>query len=188
MSKFLLAVSGPTAAGKGTILRVLKDSPERYTFSVSYTTRPPREGEIHAHHYHFITKEEFEEAITNDEFVEYEKVHDNLYGTKRADLGQILADGRIPVLEIDVKGVKNLKERYEGRVVSIFIEPPSLEVLIERLEKRGTEDEATRNLRISRIKEEMTYRDQYDHILVNDTVERAQKELLEILDKEEARG
>jgi guanylate kinase len=181
--KYLLAISGPSGAGKGTILEVLKNNPAKYEFSVSYTTRKPREGEIHSHHYHFINDDEFDAAVTNNEFLEWEQIHQNRYGTKRRDLEEIWNKGKTPVLEIDVKGVANLKKAYPSQTISVFIEPPSLKVLIERLKNRGTESEEVRNLRISRYQEEIKYRDQYDHIIINDTIKQAQQDLLDILKK-----
>ena len=184
MQKFLLAVSGPSGAGKGTILAALKNQPEKYQFSVSYTTRAPRPGEITSHHYHFITENEFKQTIVAEEFLEYEIIHHNYYGTKRKDLEQIIESGKIAVLEIDVKGVANLRKNYTGQIVSVFIEPPSLDILTRRLRERGTEDAATVQLRVSRYQEEMKFQSQYDYVIINDTVEQAQKELLEILKKE----
>jgi len=179
--KRLIAVSGPSGAGKGSVLTVLRGYPKKYQFTVSCTTRSPRPGEDPGVNYHFISLTDFEQLIKDGEFAEYEKVHDNFYGTKRSELEAIWQSGKVPIVEIDVKGVANLKKQFPDQVVSIFIEPPSFEILAERLKSRGTEDEVTRQLRLSRYEEEMSYQSQYDHVIINDSLERAQSDLLTII-------
>lgn len=184
MSKnnLILIYSGVAAAGKGSVSACLKNQPEKFSYSVSYTTRSPRPGDKDGD-YHFVTEEEFNLKIKAGDFLEWEEVHGYKYGTAKKDFDAILASGKIPVLELDVKGMENLKKRYRG-VISIFIIPPSVEIATERLKSRASESKEEQEKRISRYNLELSYKDKYDHLLINDDLERAQKELLEIVDNE----
>lgn len=182
MNKKIIAISGVAGSGKGSVWRVLKNYPDKFGISVSYTTRKRREGETDGREYHFVSDEEFDFAVKSDEFLEWEQVHLDRYGTKKDDFERIMASSKTPVLEIDVKGVKDIKKRFDN-VLTIFITAPSLEVAMERLKKRGTEDKKSFEKRIARYHSEMEYAKNYDHIIINDNLERAQKELLGIINK-----
>lgn len=180
LNKNVVIISGVAGSGKGSVWSVLRNYPDKFGISISYTTRPPREGETDGVEYNFISEQEFDQAVKNNEFLEWEEVHFDKYGTKKADLDAIIAKGLIPVLELDVKGMEHIKKMYDN-IISIFITTPTMEDAMERLKKRGTETEATLKKRISRYKMEMAYAKNYDYIIVNGDLERAQKELLNIL-------
>lgn len=176
----IIVISGVAGSGKGSVWSVLKNYPDKFGISISYTSRKPREGEANSVDYNFISEQEFDKAVKEGEFLEWENVHFDKYGTNKADFEQILASGKIAVLELDVKGMENIADKYKN-ITSIFITTPTMEDAMKRLKKRGTEDERTLEKRISRYKMEMTYAKNYDHIIVNDDLKRAQEELLEIL-------
>lgn len=180
MDQIIIAISGVAGSGKGSVWKILKKYPEKFAFSVSYTTRELREGEVEGREYHFISDEEFDLAVKNGQFLEWEQVHLDKYGTKKKDFEALIKSGKIPVLEIDVLGVKNIKEKF-GNVFSIFITTPSLEAAMKRLKKRGTEDQKSFNKRITRYHFETKRAKEYDHTIINDNLERARKELLRIV-------
>ena len=174
----LVVLSGPSGVGKTSICKRLAED-ERVVLSVSATTRPPRPGEVHGREYFFLTREEFEEKIRRGEFVEYNEVFGNgvLYGSLREELEKGLAlPGRYYLMEIDVKGARNVKEAgYEGRY--IFIAPPSLDELLRRLAGRGTDDPASIEERLKKARWEMEQRKYYDRVVVNDDLDRAVEEV-----------
>lgn len=177
----IIAISGVGGAGKNSMMEAFKRYPKRFAFFVSYTDRPKRDDDIAGESYHFISKEEFSKYIENNEFMEWEQVRGEYrYGRKKKDLDQIFESGRIPVMNIDVKGMEKFKKNY--RIISFFIVPPSLEEAIKRMRKRGTDSKEAIQDRIDRYDLEIGYKDQFDHIIVNDDLERAQKELLNIVD------
>jgi guanylate kinase len=182
-NKQIIAVSGVAGSGKGSVWGILKEYPEKFCFSVSYTSRAKREGEVDDREYRFITGAEFDKAIDGGEFLEWENVHLDKYGTKKKDFEELLSSGKIVMIEIDVKGAKNLLNKFEN-VLTIFITTPNLESAMERLEKRGTENKKSLEKRISRYNFEMEFAKEYDYIIVNDDLGRAQKELLEIVNRE----
>lgn len=178
----MIIVSGVSGSGKGAVLSVLKNYPRKFHFCISYTSRPPRSDDIPDETYHFISDEEFSEGIKRGEFIEWEEVHGYKYGRKRKDLDEAFKNGEIPVVEADVKGFKTFKKIYSN-ILSIFITPPSLEVAMERLKKRGSESREEVIKRIERYEMEMSFKKQYDHILINDELEKAQEELKKIINK-----
>jgi guanylate kinase len=180
--KPIVAISGVSAAGKGSVLQKLRQYPDRFVFSVSHTTRQPRVGEVHGQDYFFISEEDFEDKIKNNFFLEWMEVHEYNFGTSKNSFQSILDSGKIPVVEADVHGVENLKGLFEN-VHSFFIIPPSVEEAIARLEKRGTETKAQIAKRIERYERELAYQDKYDHIIVNDDLSRAQEQLLATVDE-----
>lgn len=166
----LIVVSGPTASGKSTLWRRLVERPH-VCFSVSATTRPPRAGEVDGRDYWFVSPAEFERRVAAGEFIEWATVHGRRYGTLRAEVERALAAGKDLVLEIDVQGAEQI--RASGfEAISIFVEPPSLEVLEARLRARGTEDEAEIQRRLAIVRAEMAEAQHYDHRVVNDDLER----------------
>jgi len=188
MNSFILVLSGVSGSGKGTLWRFLKDMPEEFANVISYTTRNTiRPNEVDGVDYHFVTLAEFDQAIENDEFIEWENVHQYKYGRKKADFEAALNSGKIPVLELDVKGMVKFQRLFPNQVVSIFVTPPTIEETINRLRLRGTETEAEIELRRERYEMEHSYRDQYDHILINDDLENAKRELLDIIEREKTK-
>jgi guanylate kinase len=152
----------------------------RLSFSVSSTTRAPREGEIPGKSYHFISEGEFTGMIKAGGFVEWAKVHVNYYGTSRKELDRIRGEGKIPLFDVDVQGGKNLKSALDDAVL-VFIMPPSISALSERLLGRNTEGSDELNVRISNARGEMSESVHYDYIVVNDTVDDAVDDILSII-------
>lgn len=183
----LFVISGPSGAGKGTLLAELRKQRPDLDLTVSATTRSPRPGEVDGTSYYFLSDEEFRRRIAAGEFVEWAEVHGHLYGTLVSEVKRLLAKGHSLVLEIDVQGALNVRKVYPDAVL-VFIEPPSLEVLEERLRGRGTEDEASIELRLKNARHEMELADQYDARIVNDTVDRAAQELGSVMRRFEMDG
>lgn len=183
----LFVISGPSGAGKGTLLAELRKQRPDLGLTVSATTRSPRPGEVDGTSYYFLSDEEFRRRIATGEFVEWAEVHGHLYGTLVSEVKRLLAKGHSLVLEIDVQGALNVRKVYPDAVL-VFIEPPSLQVLEERLRGRGTEDEASIELRLKNARHEMELADQYDARIVNDTVDRAAQELGSVMRRFEMDG
>jgi guanylate kinase len=179
----IIVVSAASGSGKTTIVRNLLSEMPELQFSISATTRDKRENEIDGKHYRFITELDFENKIRNNEFIEWEQFYDYYYGTLRDDVESKLNSGISVVLEVDVKGAVNIKRTYENAVL-IFIMPPSIEVLKERLIQRNTESKTDLRKRFERMEMELSYKDKFDYVVVNDKLERAQNEVLEIVKKE----
>lgn len=182
----LVVVSSPSGGGKGTLIRrVLKIVPD-IGYSVSFTTRTPRDGEVHGQHYFFVTPEEFRQMERAGEFLEWAVVHGNLYGTACAQVERELAEGHDIILEIDVQGADSVR-RVVSEAVMIFILPPSFEVLRERLISRGSERPDDLSLRLRNSRQEVqTYR-RFDYVIINDDAERAAAQLASIIYAERAR-
>ena len=171
----LLIISGPSGSGKGTIVGQLV-ADDKYAVSVSATTRNPRPGEVDGIHYFFKSVEEFEGMVEKDEFLEHARFCDNYYGTPKKYVEDQLEAGKNMILEIEVQGALQVKEKYKDAVL-IFTMPPTLAELRRRLEFRGTEDKATIDKRIKRAEEELEFLPQYDYLVINDTVEQAVKDI-----------
>ena len=151
-------------------------------FSVSATNRPPREGEEHGVNYYFLTDDEFRSAIAGDEFVEYEEVYPGrYYGTLKREIARITDGGHNVVLDIDVKGGVNVKRMYGDQAVSVFIKPPSVAALRQRLEGRGTEDADAIAQRVARAEFEIGFAPQFDHTVINDNLDEAITQVSDIL-------
>ena len=177
----LFVITGPSGAGKGTVLKQVMQSLEQLYFSVSATTRAPREGEVDGVHYHFLTKERFEELIANDRFLEYARYAENYYGTPLDPVEEHLEQGHDVILEIELQGALQVKKVFP-ELVLVMIVPPSLEELRRRLEGRGSESEETMKIRMDRIAYELAQKDKYDYVIVNDDLETAIKEVEQIFD------
>ncbi len=171
----IIIISAPSGTGKSTIINRIIDDPElNLGFSVSCTSRAPRAGEKHGVNYYFITDEEFCCRIDRGEFIEWEEVYAGThYGTLASEVDRVTGEGRNLLLDIDVKGAVNVKKRYGARALGIFIMPPSVEALGERLRGRGTDSEETIQHRLARAEEELSYAPQFDRTVVNDDLDTA---------------
>ena len=180
----LFVISGPSGVGKGTINRMLMDEfGDRVAFSVSATTREPREGEIDGTHYFFISRQDFEKRIANNEFLEHAEYAGTCYGTPRSYVLKLLQEGVSVILEIDLQGAIQVKERMP-EAVSIFSLPPSFEELENRLRGRGTETPERIERRLAAARHEMDMAHLYDYRIVNDDLEDAYQQLRSIFLKE----
>jgi len=174
MSNKLLIFSAPSGSGKSTIVQYLMNRELGLEFSISATSRKARKGEIEGRDYYFISTVEFRRRIDNNEFIEWEEVYpDQYYGTLRSELDRIWNKGRNAIFDIDVKGGMNLKKQFGNRALSLFVMPPSLEVLEKRLRSRATDDEEALKKRMGKAEYEMKYATQFDIIVINDSLEDA---------------
>ncbi len=182
MKHSLLVVSGPSGVGKGTLVKLLKAKRSDLVESVSCTTRAPREGEKHGREYYFLSKEEFQKRIQENDFLEYDEHFGNFYGTPKSFVKEMLKEKSV-VLEIDVNGALNAKKAFpESKLVMIV--PPSVEELKNRLKGRGSETEEQIENRLKRLDFELSQKDKYDFVIVNDNLDQALLDLEKILDKE----
>jgi guanylate kinase len=178
----LIVFSAPSGGGKTTIVRYILSKFPELVFSVSATTRKRRDVEINGKDYFFISEDEFKKKIENDEFIEWEKFYGYYYGTLKSFVNNLLEEGKTVVLELDVKGAVHIREQYPDAVL-IFIRPPSLEVLKERLKKRNTETEEDFKKRIRRASMELEYEKYFDYVLINDDLEKTKSEAEKIIKK-----
>jgi guanylate kinase len=183
-----LIFSAPSGSGKTTVVNhLLVEMPDKLAFSISATTRNPRPNEVHGREYYFLSEEEFKNKVAEGAFVEHEMVYKGLhYGTLKAEVERLWAEGKCVLFDVDVKGGVNLQKQFgKEKSKSIFLKPPSIEILMERLTKRSTEVEHMLKERISKAKEELSYEDKYDIVLVNDVLEetlyQAEKLVLDFL-------
>ncbi len=173
MSEGILVIfSGPSGSGKGTVLKDFLAKRDDARVSISMTTREPRNGEADGVHYYFVTREYFEKKIADNKMLEYAEYNQNMYGTPKDPVDEMLKAGKIVILEIEVQGAEKIRKSYPD-AVSIFLMPPSMRVLEERLRGRNSEDEETVNHRLVIAREEIRRASEYDYIVVNDTVENA---------------
>lgn len=173
----LIIFSAPSGAGKTTIVHHLLHKMPNLAFSVSATTRTKRGEEVDGRDYYFISKEEFLHRIAKKEFVEFEEVYtDNFYGTLRTEIERLWQAGKQVIFDIDVEGGLHLKKKYGADALAIFVQPPSLEVLIERLRGRGTDSEEKLKERIVKAEKELAYANQFDIILKNNDLQTACEE------------
>ncbi len=180
----VIIVSAPSGSGKSTIVNwLMQEHPELHlAFSVSCTSRPPRGTEQNGVEYFFLSVEEFREKIEAGEFLEYEEVYKNCYyGTLKRQVERQLRSGQNVVFDVDVKGGVNIKRYYGDRALSLFIQPPSIAELRRRLEKRGTDTPEAINDRIAKAEYELTFAPQFDHVIVNDNLDIAKQETLQIV-------
>ncbi len=181
MNKKLFVISGCSGVGKGTVINeFMKRNCEDFVLSVSCTTRNPRPGEVDGVNYFFISKEEFEQNIKDEKFLEYANFAGNYYGTKKKYVQQKMEEGFNVLLEIDTQGALQVKSKMPESVL-IFIAPPSIEELEHRLRGRHTEDEETIQKRLAQVKTELERSGQYDYTVINDSVERAVQEIEKIV-------
>lgn len=183
---FLLVLSGPSGSGKGTVSKALMERNNDIVFSVSATTRSPRATEVDGENYFFYTKEKFDEMIKNDEFLEYAFVHTNYYGTPKKFVLEEIEKGEIVLLEIDVQGALQIKKNCK-EAVFIFLLPPTMGELRNRIVKRGTESEEDINTRFSNAFKELDFVGEYDFFIVNDKVDLAVLDIEAIIHSERLR-
>lgn len=178
----LIIFSAPSGSGKSTIINYLLKQNLNLAFSISATSRPPRGTEQHGVEYFFLSPEEFRQRIANDEFLEYEEVYeDRFYGTLKAQVERQLEAGQNVVFDVDVVGGCNIKQYYGNRALSIFIQPPSIEELRKRLEGRGTDAPEVIEDRLAKASYELTFAPKFDKVVVNDDLEKAQAETLQLI-------
>ncbi|XP_042206353.1 guanylate kinase-like isoform X2 [Homarus americanus] len=179
-----LVLCGPSGVGKSTLQKkLLEEFGPHFGFSVSHTTRSPREGEEHGKHYYFVTRQEMQEAIDKGEFIEHAEYSGNLYGTSKKAVHNVLGNGRICILDIDTQGVMQVK-KTDLQAQFVFIRPPSIEDLVKRLQARGTETEESLNKRLTTAKKELEYgavKGNFDKVIINDNVEEAYQELRDFM-------
>jgi len=178
----LFIVSAPSGAGKTTLCRAVRDHFPDLQYSISYTTRPPRPGEQDGIDYHFITTREFEEAIRSGRWAEWARVHGHYYGTSAEFLDRCLGAGQDILLDIDVEGTRQILKRYPDSV-TIFLMPPSLEVLRQRLDSRGTDSSEVIGRRLQNAEREMAQKDLYRHVIVNDRLPQAVADMVAVFEK-----
>jgi len=172
MMKQLIVLSAPSGAGKTTVAKHLLATFPKLRFSVSATTRTMRPGEQHARDSFFLSREEFAERLRHEDLIEYEEIFGNYYGTLRSVVEQAMARGEFLVFDVDVKGALSLRNAFPNDTLLLFIAPPNLEVLADRLRNRHTETDEQVALRLSRAEMEMSLRDQFDDVIVNDDLQR----------------
>lgn len=176
----LIVVSGFSGAGKGTLMKKLLSEYDNYALSVSATTRTPRNGEVEGREYFFKSRQEFEKLIENDELIEYASFCNNYYGTPKDYVFKQRKSGKNVILEIEVQGALKVKEKYPDAVL-IFVTPPDVDTLRERLKGRGTEGERDIRARLSQAAREAEFMKSYDYVLINDNLETAVRELNSII-------
>jgi guanylate kinase len=183
--KQLFIFSAPSGAGKTTIARhLLEQYPQQMTFSISATTRHKRPSEQHGRDYYFLSRAEFEASIERGEFAEYEEFFGNYYGTLKSEITRALAAGKCLVFDVDVKGALSLKRAYPEESLLIFVAPPSMEELRQRLRARNTESEEQLHLRFARAEMEMAEQRAFDVTIVNDDLARAFRAARELAERE----
>ena len=182
----LIVLSGPSGSGKGTIIKSLLEQRGDTVLSISMTTRDPRFGEQEGVHYFFRTREEFEQTIANDGFLEYAEYNGNYYGTPVAPIQRWLYEGKNVILEIEVQGAEKVMDKRQD-LVSIFLAVPSMEELERRLRGRGTETDEVINRRLAAAKQELTRVPRYQYVVLNDEVEQAVARINTIIDAENLR-
>ena len=183
----LFIISAPSGTGKTTILKKVISGMENIMFSVSHTTRTPRPGEKEGVDYYFVEKDAFQKMLEKELFYEWAEVHGNLYGTSRYAVQEIIDQGKDIILDIDVQGGLQAREKVGDRGIFIFIMPPSIQELESRLVKRGTEPVSVIATRLKNAQGEIKFMDQYDYVIVNDNVSKAVEVLKSIIIAERSR-
>ena len=182
----IFVVSGPSGSGKSTLIREVREKVLDLGYSISHTSRPPRGQEKNGVEYHFVSKENFQKMIDNEDFVEWAEVYQDLYGTSVSSLRSQITVGLDVIMDIDVQGARNIKEYFKEAVL-IYALPPSLEVLEKRLRERGTDDEKAIRTRLKKAANEIKNCVSYDYLLFNDELDQAVEELKSIVVAERCR-
>jgi len=178
----LFIISAPSGAGKSTLCQKLRQYYPEIQYSVSFTTRQPRKNESNGIDYNFISRQDFEEGIQENRWAEWACVHDNYYGTSRELIESYLETGKDVLLEIDVQGMKQMIEKFPD-AITIFIKPPSMDILKERLESRGTDAPDVIKKRLTNARKEMAFENIYQYRIINDDLQTASKELIALFQK-----
>lgn len=176
----LFIIAAPSGCGKTSLVKALLGSSSKLSVSVSHTTRKPRKGEINGENYHFVSKERFGEMISNNDFVEFAEVFGNMYGTARSNIKKKLEANIDIILEIDWQGARQVRENMPNSI-SIFILPPSKNVLLQRLTDRGQDDEETISKRMKNSESEMSHYDEFEYLVINDQFDSALNDLKAII-------
>ena len=179
----LITISAPSGSGKTTLCKALQKVIPEIEWSTSYTTREQRSIEFDGVDYHFISHNEFEDLILKQDLAEWENVHGYYYGTPKSTLENAINQDKTVLLEMDVKGAIRIKELYPENSFSIFIIPPSIGHLRERLKKRGTDSEKRIEIRLQRFQQEMEYKERFDHVMINENLDEATQELLSVVNE-----
>ena len=175
--KKIILITAPSGSGKTSVVNHLMKKFPQLSFSVSATTRQPRNGEKNGVHYYFISEPEFREKIHNKEFLEWEMVYEGkYYGTLKSDIERIWKENKIPVLDIDVQGAIHVQQQYPINTIAIFIQPPSIEELKRRLKLRGSDTDQSLQARLNKSGYEMTFKEHFENIIINENFEKACKE------------
>lgn len=182
----LFILSGPSGVGKGTVLAKLRADFQDINCSISATTRECREGEVDGEDYYFLSEAEFMEMRKNGEFIEWAKVHNNYYGTPRTYVNKCLKNNKDVILEIDIQGAKQVRKKYPDSVL-IFLLPPSLKELKNRLDKRGSESEKSKEIRLKNARDELKATVNYEYEVVNNEVDKTVANIKNIILKEKQR-
>lgn len=178
----MIIFSAPSGAGKTTIVKHLLSKFPQFEFSISATSRKMREGEQHGKDYFFLSADDFKQRIANSEFVEWEEVYtDNFYGTLKSELDRIWTKGNVVIFDVDVKGGVNLKKMFPDNSLSLFVMPPSVEELRNRLVGRGTDSTEAIERRVAKAEEELSFSDKFDVVVVNDNLEEAKTKAEEVI-------
>lgn len=178
----VIIVSAPSGAGKTSIVRHLLEQVPDLKFSISATTRPKRDYEIDGKDYYFLTPEQFKERLANDEFLEWQEVYaDQFYGSLKSEVERIWSNGQAVIFDVDVLGGLNIKKFYGDEALSVFIEPPTMEELENRLKNRGTENDASLKKRLAKAEYELSFARQFDKIVLNDDLKTAQQEIIDLV-------
>lgn len=184
----IVLITGPSGAGKSTFISRLMAADSRLAFSVSTTTRPPREGEVDGRDYDFVDRENFDRLLAEQAFVEWAEVHNNRYGTRRSRLDEMTAQGKIPVLDLDVQGGRQVIDIFDDRLISVFLFPPSWEELERRLRDRDTDSNDVIATRLVNARGEVEQAGIYRYWIVNDRLDAAVGKMLAILAAEACRS
>jgi len=182
----LFVISAPSGGGKSTIVEALTQRVEDLGYSISHTSRPPRTGEIDGEDYHFVDRKAFKEMVDEGAFVEWARVYGHLYGTSFSSLNRVMASGLDVIVDVDIHGGRNIKDRF-ARSVLIFLVPPSMKTLEARLRGRQSEDEASLLNRLKEAEEEMKNCAWYDYVVINDVLEQAVEAVETIIRSERLR-
>ena len=177
----IIVIVAPSGTGKSTLIKKLKEEVPAITESVSYTTRPCREGEEDGVHYSFISEKSFLEMKARNEFLEWAEVHKKYYGTSKKFVEDKYSEGKVLLFDLDVQGTDSFKDYFKDRAKAIFIAPPSFEILEERLRGRATDAPEVIEVRLNNSKKEILRKDDYDYCVVNDDLDRAYAELKSII-------
>jgi guanylate kinase len=177
----IIIITAPSGAGKTSITKfLLNEMPDKLAFSISATTRKARPDEVNGRDYFFLSAEEFQSHIQHNDFIEWEMVYEGkYYGTLKSEIHRIWSEGKAPLLDIDVKGAIHIRQQYPDNSLSLFIEPPSVQVLRERLQSRGTESPESLEARVNKAAYEITFKDQFDFVVVNHELPKACSEAME---------